>query len=322
MNSALAFLSLVLAAGPIPAQSGIQIQTQPAVQVPAQSAPKVADATTQKATHRVEKLGERSYAIFGQGGNIGLFVGEHEAVLVDTQFARLVPGLFEAIAGITKKPIKFLINTHHHGDHVGGNPLLASKVQGIIAHRNVRDRMEAQQADLDVSLRGGLPTLLLGEKDPAKPARMDIRLPGLELHVAHRSAAHTDGDLLVGCPADHAIHLGDLMFLGILPFIDAKGGGGQFEGLVETITWLASWVPEDAKLIPGHGPVCGKKELARYAAFLSALQAHAKASPSKTSQALADSFDKAAWPEWKPTPTFVTWETLFDAVTGRGPGRV
>ncbi len=320
MMRASGLLWVVLAAGPLLAQQAGSMSAPSVVQANAKDAAK--GAATEKAAHRVEKLGERSYAIFGQGGNIGLFVGDEEAVLVDTQFARLVPGLFEAIAGVTKKPIKFLINTHHHGDHVGGNPLLASKVQAIIAHRNVRARMEAQQASLDVSQRGGLPTLLLGEKDSAKPARMDVRLAGLELHVVHRSAAHTDGDLLVGCPADLTIHLGDLMFLGILPFIDARDGGGSFEGLVETVAWLASWLPEDAKLIPGHGPVCGKKELMRYVAFLRALQAHAKASPSKTSQALAESFDGAAWPEWKPTPAFVTWETLFDAVTGRGPGRV
>lgn len=279
------------------------------------SAPPAAPAKV----HRVEKLSDRAYAIFGQGGNIGLFVGDQEAVLVDTQFARLVPDLFEAIAAITDKPIRFLVNTHHHGDHVGGNPLVAAKVQAIIAHANVRRRLEAK---LDPAQRGGLPTLLVGEADPAKPARLDITLPGLELHLVHRSAAHTDGDLIVGLPSDRVLHLGDLMFLGILPFIDAKDGAGSFKGLVDTITWLATWLPEDVKVIPGHGPLCGQKEVLRYRDFLKALQAHAAAHPGTSSADLAASFDTAAWPEWKPTATFVTWETLFDAVTGRGPGRV
>ncbi|HOD32752.1 MAG TPA: MBL fold metallo-hydrolase [Holophaga sp.] len=302
------------------------MRTLPLFLALALGAPLVAQAPAAPAApakiHKVEKLSDRAYAIFGQGGNIGLFVGDQEAVLVDTQFARLVPGLFEAIASVTDKPIRFLVNTHHHGDHVGGNALVASKVQAIIAHANVRRRMEAEQAKLDPAQRGGLPTLLLGEKDSAKPARLDLRLPGLEVHIVHRSAAHTDGDLILGLPGDRVMHLGDLMFLGMLPFIDAKDGAGSFKGLVDTVAWLASWIPEDVKIIPGHGPLCGRKEVLRYRDFLKALQAHAAARPGTSSADLAASFDAAAWPEWKPTATFVTWETLFDAVTERGPGRV
>lgn len=272
--------------------------------------------------HKVEQVSPHAYAIFGQGGNIGLFVGEKDAVLVDTQFARIVPGLLETIAKLTDKPIRFLINTHHHGDHVGGNPLIAGKVQGIIAHANVKARMVAEQAKLPETQRGGLPTLLVGEKDPAKPARLDVSLPGLDLHLVHRSAAHTDGDLIVGFPQELVLHMGDLFFLGMLPYIDAKGGGGQFAGLLETVTWLASWVPEGAKIIPGHGPVCGRKELLRYRDLLQAVADHAKANAGKTDAELAASFKTEAWPEWKPREDFVNWAALFGAVTGRGPGRV
>jgi glyoxylase-like metal-dependent hydrolase (beta-lactamase superfamily II) len=286
---------------------------------PASSAPAV---PAPEKVHRVEKLAEHAYAIFGKGGNVGLFVGEREAVLVDTQVAPLAPGLLEAIGTVTDKPVKILVNTHHHGDHVGGNPAIAGKVQAIVAHANVRARVEADQAKLDASQRGGLPTLLVGERDGGKPARLDIRLEGLELHLVHRRAAHTDGDLLVGMPAERVLHVGDLVFLGMLPFVDVRDGGGSFDGLVETIGWLASWVAEDVRIVPGHGPVCGKKELVRYRDFLAAVQSHARASPGKSSRELAESFDAAAWPEWKPMPTFVTWETLFDAATGRGPGRV
>jgi cyclase len=271
--------------------------------------------------HRVEKLSDHAFAIFGKGGNVGLFVGEREAVLVDSQLAPLVPGLLDAIASITKKPIKLLVNTHFHLDHVGGNPRLADRVQAIVAHANVPARVVADQEKLAPAERGGLPTLLVGEHDAEKPARLDVRLDGLELHVLHRRAAHTDGDLFVGMPSEHVMHLGDLFFLGMLPFVDVQAGG-SFDGLVDTIAWLASWVPDDVKIIPGHGPVCGKKELVRYRDFLAAIQAHARASPGKSSKALAETIDAAAWPEWKPMPTFVTWETLFDAATGRGTGRV
>lgn len=282
----------------------------------------VAQAPPPKAPiHRVEKLGPNSYAILAQGGNIGLFVGDHEAVLVDTQFERLVPGLQEAIRSVTSKPIRFLINTHHHGDHVGGNRLVSGWVQGIISHANARERMAQGQAALPAERRGGLPTLVIGEKDASKVARMDVRLPGLELHLVHRSAAHTDGDVAVGHPADKVLHLGDLCFLGMLPFIDT-GAGGSFDGLVDTLDWFASWVPEGARIIPGHGPVVGRKELLEYRDFLKALQAHARANPTLSHAALAEGFPKARWEAWKPTPDFVTWEALFGAVTGKGPGLV
>lgn len=287
---------------------------------PSPSTAQAAAAPPEKA-HRVEKLSARAYAIFGPGGNVGLFVGDQDAVLVDAQLEAGAAGLLEAVTSVTDKPVRFLVNTHHHGDHVGGNPRLAPKVQAVVAHSNVRKRMAAEQEKLDPARRGGLPTLVLGEPDPAKPGRLDVELPGLELHLVHRSAAHTDGDVLVGMPSDLVLQMGDTLFLGMLPFVDVEGGG-SFAGLLETVTWLVSWLPEGAKIIPGHGPVCGKKELVRYRDFLAAVLAHAKASPGKTSRELAESFDAAAWPEWKPAPAFVTWETLFDAATGRGPGRV
>jgi glyoxylase-like metal-dependent hydrolase (beta-lactamase superfamily II) len=114
--------------------------------------------------------------------------------------------------------------------------------------------------------------------------------------------------------------MGDLFFLGMLPYIDAENGG-SFDGLVAQVASVASWIPDDARIIPGHGPVCGKPELARYRDFLLAVQAHVKANPGKDAAALAASFDGAAWPDWKPRPEFVTWESLFSVASGKGPGR-
>jgi len=271
--------------------------------------------------HRVEKVAENVYCIFGQGGNIGLIVTEKHAVLIDDQFERLVPGLIEAVRSITDKPIKYLINTHGHPDHVGGNVVLGRQVSAIIAHANVRRRMVTEQARLDPAKRGGLPELALGSEDAKERARLDIHLDGTDIHLLHLGPGHTDGDVLVGIPAVLAMHMGDLFFLGSLPYIDVEGGG-SFEGLVAQITSLASWLPESARLIPGHGPVCGKKELLRYRDFLQAIQAHVKANPTQDAAALAASFEGAAWPEWQPRKDFVTWETLFAVASGKGPGRV
>ncbi len=271
--------------------------------------------------HRVEKVAENVYCIFGQGGNIGLVVTAKHAVLIDDQFERLVPGLLAAVRSVTDKPIKYLINTHAHPDHVGGNPALEKLVTAIVAHTNVLKRMETEQAKLEPAKRGGLPELALGSEDATEKARLDIHLDGTGLHLVHAGPGHTDGDVMVGIPAARVLHMGDLFFNGILPFIDT-GSGGSFDGLVAQVAWVATWLPEDTRIIPGHGPVCGKKELLRYRDLLLAVQAHVKAHPSLDAKALAASFDTAAWPDWKPMPTFVTWETLFAVASGKGPGRV
>ena len=161
--------------------------------------------------------------------------------------------------------------------------------------------------------------MALGEEDSRVRARLDIHLDGTDLHLVHFGPGHTDGDVLVGIPAKHVIHMGDTFILGMLPIIDTEGGG-SFEGLVAQIEVVASFLPEDSKVIPGHGAVSGKKELLRYRDFLRALQAHVKAGPGRKPKELAESFDTKAWPEWQPVSPFVTWESLFAAASGQGPG--
>ena len=271
--------------------------------------------------HRVEQVADHVYCLFGQGGNIGLIVTAKHAVLIDDQFERLVPGLLAAVRSITDKPIKYLVNTHGHPDHVGGNVVLEQQVAAIIAHANVRQHLVTTQAKLDPAKRGGLPELTLGSSDAKERARLNLHLDDTEIHLLHMGPGHTDGDVIVGIPAVMAMHMGDLFFLGMLPYIDIEGGG-SFDGLVAQITTLASWLPEGARIIPGHGPVCGRKELLRYRDFLQAVQAHVKAHPDLSPPALAAGFQVDAWPEWKPRADFVTWDTLFSAASGKGPGRV
>ncbi len=271
--------------------------------------------------HKVEKLAENVYCIFGQGGNIGLIVTAKHAVLIDDQFERLVPGLLEAVRTVTDKPIKYLVNTHGHPDHVGGNVVLEKQVSAIIAHANVRKRMVLSQANLEPIKRGGLPELALGSEDAKERARLNLHLDDAEIHLLHMGPGHTDGDVIVGIPSVLVMHMGDLFFLGMLPYIDVESGG-SFDGLVAQIASVASWLPEGARIIPGHGPVCGRKELLRYRDFLQAVQAHVKGNPAKDPAALAASFDGTAWPEWKPRADFVTWESLFSVASGKGPGRV
>ena len=271
--------------------------------------------------HKVEKVAENVYCIFGQGGNIGLVVTSKHAVLIDDQFEKLVPGLLEAVRSVTDKPIKYLLNTHGHGDHVGGNVVLEKQVMAIIAHANVRKAMIKEQAKLDPAKRGGLPELALGSEDAKERARLNIHLDDTEIHLLHLGPGHTDGDVIVGIPSVLALHMGDLFFLGMLPYVDAENGG-SFDGLVAQIASVASWLPDGARIIPGHGPVCGKKELIRYRDFLQAVQAHVTANPTLAPAALSTSFKSTDWPEWQPRPEFVTWETFFSVASGKGPGRI
>ncbi len=263
--------------------------------------------------HKVEKLTDSIYCIFGEGGNIGLVVTDTHAVLIDDQFERLVPGLLEAIRSVTPKPIKYLVNTHYHGDHTGGNVVLEKQVTAIVAHANVRRRLETAQAKLEPAKRGGLPELAFGWPDPKEKAYLAIHLDGTEIHLAHFGPGHTDGDVLVGIPAQKFMHLGDIFFNGFTPYIDTAAGG-SLEGLLANVETVLAFLPEGSKLIPGHGPVGTNKDLVRYRDFLKAVLAHVKANPGKSGKDLDASFDHKAWSDYQGLGNFLTWERFFTIV--------
>jgi cyclase len=268
--------------------------------------------------HKVEKLADNVYCIFGNGGNIGLVVTEKYTVLIDDQFENIVPGLLEAVKSVTNKPIKYLINTHWHGDHTGGNRALESQVVAIVAHHNVRTRLVEDQAKKEASKRGGLPEITIGEADPGAKARMDIHLGSTEMHLIHVTSGHTDGDLIVGLPQTHVMHMGDLFFNGLTPYIDLKSGG-SLEGMIANAEWVLSFLPDDAKIIPGHGPVASKKDLARFRDFMKAVQAHVKANPAKSGKELDEGFDHKAWADYKDLKPFLSWDKFFELAAGRVP---
>lgn len=266
--------------------------------------------------HKLEKLADNVFCIFGEGGNIGLIVTEHHAILIDDQFAPLVPGLLKIIKSVTDKPIKYLINTHHHGDHTGGNIALQDQVQTIIAHTNVRHRLEMEQEKLEPAKRGGLPEITFGETDPKVRSVIAIHLDGTEIHLAHFGPGHTDGDVLVGMPGAHVMHLGDIFFNGLTPFIDLSSGG-SLAGMISNVEHVLAFIPEDSKLIPGHGPVGTKKDLARFRDFLVAVQKHVAASPGKSGKELDASFDHKAWSDFHDLAPFLPWDKFFDIAAGR-----
>jgi cyclase len=209
------------------------------------------------------KLTDTVYMLQGAGGNIGVSVGDDAVFLVDDDYAPMTPKVKAAIAAITKKPISFVLNTHWHFDHVGGNEPLA-KEGGvlIIAHDNVRKRMRSEQlialfqAKIPPSPKGALPVVTFG-------GDVTFHINGDEVHAFHAPAAHTDGDTIVHFRKNDVIHMGDIYFNGTYPFIDASSGGTA-DGVIAAVDRVLALATDKTRIIPGHGPVASKADLQAY----------------------------------------------------------
>jgi len=176
------------------------------------------------------KVSEGLYMLQGAGGNIAVSVGEDAVFLVDDQYAPLTPKIKAAVAALTDKPIKFVLNTHWHGDHTGGNENLGSGGTLIVAHDNVRRRMSTEQFNAFFNRKtppapkAALPVVTFAES-------VRFHINGEEIHAFHVPPAHTDGDSIVHFTRANVIHTGDLFFNGLYPFIDVASGGG-IDGMI------------------------------------------------------------------------------------------
>ncbi len=198
------------------------------------------------------------YMLEGAGGNIGVSVGEDGIVVVDDQFAPLAPKIQKALEKLSKKPITFLINTHWHHDHTGGNEVLPRGAP-IVAHRNVRKRL-AEDPERALGPKGW-PIITFDEG-------LSIWANGEEIQTLHLPAGHTDGDSIIHFKKSNVVHLGDHFFVGMFPFIDLDSGG-DVKGYAANVKGLLEKIPADAKIIPGHGVVCTLAELRAFSALLS-----------------------------------------------------
>jgi cyclase len=218
------------------------------------------------------------HALHGRGGNVGFLVGPEAVLVVDSQYKDMAPGIVEQIRKVTDKPIKFLVNTHHHGDHVGGNDTFRP-ISVIIAHDNVRRRMLASPQDIlrDYPARVE-EARKAGREDQAKslaeqiewaktvkveeiPApiltydsELRVHVNGETIQVWHTPPAHTDGDSSVYFEKANVLHMGDLFFYKYVPFIDVKSGGSP-GGYLKALDAVVARVPADVTIIPGHGEV-------------------------------------------------------------------
>ena len=200
------------------------------------------------------KMAEHIYMLEGQGGNIGISVGNEGVLMIDSQFAHVTPKIREAIRALSDKPIKFLVNTHHHGDHSGGNSNIAKGNTTIIAHDNVRWRIEHQEKD-------ALPVITYSDK-------LHIYLNGEQVLVVHFDNAHTDGDSMLYFTDSNVLHTGDVFFHERYPYIDLTSGG-SVNGYIDAVKKALILIDEDTKIIPGHGRPSDKKA---YQFFLSMLE--------------------------------------------------
>jgi cyclase len=221
---------------------------------------------------RVQKLADRVYALFGQGGNIGLSVGDDGAFVIDDQFAPLSSRIRAAIATVTDRPIRFVVNTHWHGDHTGGNEILGEAGAVIVAHDNVRKRMSTRQ----LIERGGVSTSAPSSPYKALPIitfseDVTFHLNGDSLHVVHVPPAHTDGDAIIFFTKQNVIHMGDTFFNGRYPFIDASSGG-NVDGLVGAADMVLAVANDQTRIIPGHGEVGTRADLAEYRRVVSTIR--------------------------------------------------
>ncbi|MBT5229676.1 MAG: MBL fold metallo-hydrolase [Methylococcales bacterium] len=220
------------------------------------------------ATKNIEtiKLTDQIYMLMGQGGNIGVSIGDDGVFLIDDQYAPLNPKIKAAIAKLSDKPIRFMINTHWHFDHTGGNENLGHDGVIIVAHNNVRERMSkagfiaAFNKKIPASPKAALPIITFNDE-------ITFHLNNDVIKVAHQSHAHTDGDSIIFFQKSNVIHMGDTFFNGLYPFIDASSEG-KINGMIRTAKHILNLADDHTQIIPGHGPLGNKHALQQFHGML------------------------------------------------------
>ncbi len=203
------------------------------------------------------------YMLEGYGGNMGVSVGEDGTLLIDDQFAPLADKIKAAIAKLTDKPTRFVLNTHWHFDHTGGNEAFGETAD-IIAHENVRKLLAEDQIVLGRQIkalkRHGLPVITFSDG-------LSLHMNGEEIRVTHIPGGHTDGDAIVYFTKSNVLHTGDIMTAGRYPFIDLDHGG-SIQQMARNIDKLLAMIDDDTKVIPGHGPLATKQDMITFRQLL------------------------------------------------------
>jgi len=210
----------------------------------------------------VTTLTENLHMLSGKGGNIGLFTGPDGTFLIDDQMAPVGPLLKETIRNLGGEQPRFLLNTHYHFDHTGGNEAIGNSDTAIVSHDNVRKKLlngstiSAFNATTPPAPANALPVITFSKS-------MHFHLNGQTLRTVHFPRAHTDGDSVVYFEEVNVVHTGDIFFNGFYPFIDTENGGSMI-GLIAAVEKLIATTDENTKIIPGHGPLAKRADLISY----------------------------------------------------------
>ena len=278
-----------------------------------------------KVQMKVTKVAGTVYMLEGAGGNIGASVGDDGIVIVDDQYAPLAEKIQAALKGITDKPVRFIINTHYHGDHTGGNAYF-QKQAPIIAQDNVRKRMETGGAagngssvhmDVKPASKEALPIITFDHD-------VTVHLNGEDIRALFFPAGHTDGDSIIFFPKSNVVHMGDDFVTYGFPFIDVDSGG-SIDGMIDGVEKVVAQVPPDVKIIPGHGPVSNLDDVRAYLTMLKATRdvvqkalAQSKTLDQMKQAKLLDPWKKYSG-DFINEDTFL--ETLYNSLTGQKNGK-
>lgn len=206
-------------------------------------------------------LTDNIYMLQGAGGNMALLKGNEGHVLVDDQFAELSEKIKKAIAEIADHPVKYLINTHWHGDHTGGNKNFAETGATIIAHHNVRERLSTEQ--IRPFRKPTPPSDPLAWPELTFNDELSLHFNGENIKLIHVQNAHTDGDAFVYFSNSNVLHMGDCFFKDRYPFIDIDLGG-TVDGYIRAVSTALLICNDNTQIIPGHGELANKEDLQKY----------------------------------------------------------
>ncbi|MEM7077757.1 MAG: MBL fold metallo-hydrolase [Pseudomonadota bacterium] len=197
---------------------------------------------------KAQQVADNIYMLSGRGGNIGASIGADGTMIIDNQFAPLADKISAALKDLGGDQPRIILNTHYHGDHTGGNPAFGA--QGtIIAHHNVRMRL----LNAEDFPQAGLPLVTYGEN-------VTIHFNGDTIELLHLPTGHTDGDSIVWFKNANVVHMGDHFFKNRFPYVDVPGGG-SVDGFVKNVEGVLKMLPDDAKVIPGHGTLSSPADL-------------------------------------------------------------